>query len=510
MEAVQWKQEVGTVDVRVALPKGTKKKNVTVYLDERVLKIWLKGNKKPLLEGVFHHAVATAEYFYDEEDEEVQVSLTRTAADKGVEWPALFDVAASIKAGAFVKVTQDYLSQSADELDLKVGMVLEVLCDVTDGQAKAQVHGTSIKPGIFYAQYVVDIPAAAVEAEKANAAKQIDALKQGKICKHGMMAKKGTSGLRSWDERFVVLEQGKLAFFKKGVKDARGIVKTDDIVRVQRNTTKSAKRPNCLEVITKAKAFYFACASAQELDEWVTAIESWLPEVNQIRESMVQKGFDASGGGGGGGGAKSRRRGTGGAAADDDFAGFGFNMDDLAAELDLTFDEDETLDPLSVITELETPALQLSDPSQAPDLSVAPPPPDDGDGAGDGTVDQYQTVPLLEDQKQAPLNPTSVSPGAVGAAGLPAGKGGAAGKKKKVVKKRAGTAMPGADNSSGSASPSPGGGKYRKNRVATTPEAVKGGGGGKVKWKMVKMNDGRAYYYNTQTMETTWTRPADF
>lgn len=98
---------------------------------------------------------------------------------------------------------------------------------------------------------------------------------------NGPMYKKG--GKRTnWLQRHFTLFNGALCYYAtKETKTPKGFILTKDITEVRQATSekvgkKSGKGQFCLEVVTKARTYYFAPETAELRDQWIAAIKSWI------------------------------------------------------------------------------------------------------------------------------------------------------------------------------------------------------------------------------------------
>ncbi len=95
------------------------------------------------------------------------------------------------------------------------------------------------------------------------------------------MYKKG--GKRTnWLQRHFTLFNGALCYYeKKETKTPKGFILTKDITEVRAEQAgkvgkKSGKGQFCLEVVTKARTYYFAPDTAELRDQWIAAIKTWI------------------------------------------------------------------------------------------------------------------------------------------------------------------------------------------------------------------------------------------
>jgi len=98
---------------------------------------------------------------------------------------------------------------------------------------------------------------------------------------NGPMYKKG--GKRTnWLQRHFTLFNGALCYYAtKETKTPKGFILTKDITEVRQATSekvgkKSGKGQFCLEVVTKARTYYFAPETAELRDQWIAAVKSWI------------------------------------------------------------------------------------------------------------------------------------------------------------------------------------------------------------------------------------------
>jgi len=98
---------------------------------------------------------------------------------------------------------------------------------------------------------------------------------------NGPMYKKG--GKRTnWLQRHFTLFNGALCYYaSKETKTPKGFILTKDITECRPEAAgkvgkKSGKGAFCLEVVTKARTYYFAPDTAELRDQWIAAIKSWI------------------------------------------------------------------------------------------------------------------------------------------------------------------------------------------------------------------------------------------
>lgn len=64
-----WSQSIKNVDVQIALPKGTKSKQLVVTIKPKHIKVMLKGKDEPILDGELCEKVKVEDSFWSVEDE---------------------------------------------------------------------------------------------------------------------------------------------------------------------------------------------------------------------------------------------------------------------------------------------------------------------------------------------------------------------------------------------------------------------------------------------------------
>ena len=65
-----WSQSINNVDVQVKLPKGTTSKQLIVTIKPKHLKVQIKGQPEPLIDGELCERVKSEDSFWSVEDEE--------------------------------------------------------------------------------------------------------------------------------------------------------------------------------------------------------------------------------------------------------------------------------------------------------------------------------------------------------------------------------------------------------------------------------------------------------
>lgn len=81
-DTYRWTQTLGDVSVFVAVPKGTRGKQVVVDISQENLKVGLVG-EPPIIDGALHARIKTEDSFWLLEGGEIQLTLQKA---NGMEW----------------------------------------------------------------------------------------------------------------------------------------------------------------------------------------------------------------------------------------------------------------------------------------------------------------------------------------------------------------------------------------------------------------------------------------
>ncbi|GAA0149933.1 microtubule or microtubule-binding cytoskeletal protein [Lithospermum erythrorhizon] len=90
MDNYSWGQSLEEVTINVPVPKGTKARFMTFEIKNTSIKLYLKNQETPILEGDFFKPVKTEESFWSLEDGS-NVSILLTKVDKMDWWKSLFE-----------------------------------------------------------------------------------------------------------------------------------------------------------------------------------------------------------------------------------------------------------------------------------------------------------------------------------------------------------------------------------------------------------------------------------